>query len=304
MKTKFCFLALLASVTLASNIHASAMKFEPSAELMSFLNSIKDPSVARSASLEKFNALPHGEQMNLCSEILNPKFPDLVSSLSIGIFKRNDLTNHCQTLDPEKEKKDIGKIQEHQVPKLHEYELNRADVGKLKVHQEPVVAASSSGSQPIKVIKKIVIPAHLLIDDKKSQEEALKNVKEALAEVEKQGSHEDHELQEKIKEIQTSLKTAEEDYDTMGAIVGALREDIAHMNATYGLFSTFKPKTHEHDTHEVYLESILTHAEDLKAAERYNQGGELGQLNLAKQKLEESKENLQKAQVELRALAG
>ncbi|MGN6671269.1 MAG: hypothetical protein ACTHJ4_07015 [Candidatus Nucleicultricaceae bacterium] len=304
MKTKFCFLALLASVTWASNVHASATNFEPSAELMSFLNSIKASSVARSISIEKFKALPHGEQMNLCSEILNAKFPDLASSLSIGIFKRNDLTNHCQMLDPEKEKKDIGKIQEHQVPKLHEYELNRADVGKLKIPQGPEVASSSSGAQPAKVIRKIVIPAYLLVDEKQSQEEALKKVKEALVEVEKQGSQEDHELQEKIKGIQTSLKTAEEDYDSMGAIVLALREDIAHMNKSYGLFSKFNPNAHEHDTHEVYLESILKQTDDLHAAQRYNQSGELDQLNLAKQKLEESKENLQKAQVELRALAG
>ncbi len=304
MKKGFFFLMLLASAAFTSNVNASRQKFEPSAALMGFLNSIKAAGVSPAATSEKFRALPHEEQMKLCLEVMDPGFPDLTGSLSIGTFKRNALTNYCQTLEPEKLSKDIGKIQEHQVPRLKDYELQHQEVGKIKTPPVTEAASSSGPSSQPRVIKKIVIPEHLLVDDKKSQADALARVQEALAEVERQSSREDHAMQEKIKEIQNSMKTAHEDYDSMSAIVAALREDVSDMNKMHGLFSRFNPGSHAHDTHEQYLESILLQEADLRQAQPYNRGGELDQLNLAKQKLEESKQNLQKAQAELRAIAG
>ena len=297
MKHSYPLLALATIICLSPEMHASKAGASP--QLQRFLESIKDASTPRSRALETFKQMGLEEQERLCEEMLEPGFPTVASSFNLGVFKRNDLTNYCQTLEKPKEQKQVGVLTEDHKPKASTYESHQRDVGRLSLPSAP----ESSSHQGVveRKIGRIKIPEHLLVVDKGSQEKSIQSIQEALRVAESQVG-EDRELQSRIKEVQKNLQKAEEDYNTMGLVVETLRESVAEMNRQHGLFSTFNPASRAQDTHEVYLENILQHQADLRAAAPYNRNGELDQLPAAQRLLEESKQALELAREELRKL--
>lgn len=291
--------AFVLTTTLSSFGFASQTGEPASKELLNFLEAIQSPSVNKGEVLNQLEAFDHPKKERLCHEVNNSNFIKIAADHQIGTFKRNAVTLFCESYVPPKKEADISALESGKYPKASaDYQSQHREVGKLKLPEE-TPNTNAVTSAPVKPRVKITIPAVLIAEHEKSQQESIENTKKAIDVVASQIDHTDELELQKLAEVRKNYGKAEDDFNTMGIIVETLREAI---EAEASLFPTFKPLTHKADSPEDYLEAILKHPTDIANAKRYNSSGELDQLEGAKKMLEQSKKSIEIARDELRKM--
>jgi hypothetical protein len=296
-KMKRSLFAFILTTTLSSAGFSSQTGEAASKELLNFLETIQSPSVNQKEVSRQLEAFDHPKKERLCHEIKNSNFTKIAADHQVGTFKRNAITLFCESYEPPKKGVDASALESGRYPKASaDYQSQHREVGTLKLPSE---IPNTVTPTLVKPRVKIQIPSVLIAEHEKNQQESIENTKKAIEVVASQIAPSDEAELQKLAEVRKNYEKAEEDFNTMGMIVETLRESI---QSEANLFPTFKPLTRKTDTHEAYLEEILKHPADIANAKRYNQSGELDQLDGAKRMLDDSKLAIEKARTELREM--
>lgn len=291
--------ALILTPTLSSVGFASQTTEVVSHELLSFLESIKNPSIKKDEVTRRLEEFDHPKKEQLCQEVKGINFTKVAEDHQLGTFKRNAITMFCASYVPPKGHADVSALEPGRYPKASAgYQSQHNEVGKLKLPAE-TPSSQAATSTPMRPRVKIQIPSFLIEEQEKSQQTSIENTKKAIEVVASQIAQSDEAELQKLAEVRKNYEKAEEDFNTMGLIVETLRESV---EAQANLFPSFKPRNHRADTHEAYLEEILKHPTDIANAKRFNTRGELDQLDTAKRMLDDSKIAIEKARAELREM--
>lgn len=264
-----------------------------SADLGEFLTSVSSSDIKPAQAVDMLKNIPdHGA---LCEAIKSQEFYLKAEEMKLGLFKRNALVKYCQSYVPPKQATEVNSLDSDRYPKApQEIERPQNEVGRLAVNPLPEQTEEVTIQ---KKVNKIVIPSNFLMQDiNATQESKLEETQRAIQEITEQlNSDSSTESQIKLADANNKFQSAKENYDNMGAIVKMLREDIEKLHSQYKMFQKFNPPTHENDSNEQYLTAILDQIADLKQARQVNSEEAIDQLKIAKQRLDESKADLEEA---------
>lgn len=288
MKSLYCFPLITALTLFSASGHANEASLA-SSPLSTWIEQNKEAD--KDMIPRKFSQLPESVQLSYCEEILGKDFPQTAQKLGLGIFKRNALTNYCQKFKATKKALDVGQLKATTPSVPQKEPIKSASKATLTQKISIPEAFQRTGSQEndIKEVQKI-------LSDLKQKIET-PQTKTTTTTTTSSSSH-----KEKIVAIEKKIKEAQENFDSMKAIITLFKEDLESIAKNNVQYKPLNVGSISHLEHEEYLMALLEKLENTSNMVLFNTITGHQQVFQAQEFLKQSKKNLDDAYKEMLGL--